>query len=695
MITVNSSFFRSKFSRRIFLIFVAATVLPVLMIGLLSFNHISKQLREQSHQQSHQVSKSIGLELHRSLLLASDELGDVLRNLHTEKDPGNNEILKNALAGLKRHDAVSVIEANGEISPLLGNTGNAPALTVKQERHLGLGKTVIKLRNNKNGHTDILMFRQLDTQQPAHGILFSSVADEPLMVVRNLLPNESRLVVLTPSNSILFSRQDIPEGFISAISPLLDIAISGQFKWGHEQQEQLASYWAMFTEEAFTLPQLVVVVSEDEASVLAPVTGFKSIYATTLLVSMLLISFLAAILIRNKLAPLVSLRDATQRLAKGDFSSKTDIRTGDELAQLGDSFNSMADTLGKQFNSMSTMADLDRLILSSFDADYIVTTVLEHAEKLTLCSSAAIIEFDELKAGEGKLSVKSVDNSSHSFEQYLEISSADILVLKDNPGYLLIKPGKNHLTFMEGLLQHGMRKLLLLPIFIKQRLAAVIAFSYLDGYFISDEEIETLRKFSDHVAVALSNASWEEKLYRQAHYDSLTGLPNRVLLHDRLEQAIARAKRYKCHAAVIFIDLDRFKLINDSMGHSEGDKVLQNIAVLLSESVRNVDTVIRFGGDEFVIVIPDIDSTKNIVPEMSSIADKIFENTSQNIEVMDRKVHTGLSIGIAVYPDDGETPDELVKNADAAMYHAKEQGRGCYKFYAPELNEDSLHRVAV
>jgi diguanylate cyclase (GGDEF)-like protein len=515
------------------------------------------------------------------------------------------------------------------------------------------------------------------------------------MEARNLLPNDTRLVVLSPSNSILFSGQDIPPGFISAISPLLDTAISGQFKWGHGQQEQLASYWAAFTEEAFTLPHLVVVVSEDEASVLAPITGFRSTYVPALLLAMLLVSFFAAIQIRNKLTPLVNLRDATQRLARGDFSSQVEITSDDELAQLGDAFNSMAGKLGQQFNSMSTMADIDRLILSSFDAGYIVTTVLEHAEKLTLCSSAAIIEFDELKAGEGKLSVQSVQNNSKSFEQYLQISSADILVLNDNPEHLLIRPGENHLTFMEDLVQQGMSKLLLLPIFIKQRLAAVIVFSYLDSYFISDEEIERLRKFSDHVAVALSNASWEEKLYNHAHYDSLTGLPNRVLLHDRLEQAIARAQRNKCHAAIIFVDLDRFKLINDSMGHSEGDKLLKNIAVLLSDSVRNVDTVVRFGGDEFVVVIPDIDSTKNIVTELGSIADKILENTSKRIELMNRKVQTGLSIGIAVYPEDGETPDELVKNADAAMYHAKEQGRGCYKFYAPELNEDSLHRVAV
>jgi len=695
MIHINSNYFRSKFSRRIFLIFVSATVLPVLVIALLSFNHVSKQLREQSHQQSHQVSKAIGMELIRSLLLASDELGDILRDLHTPNDPDSDEILQNTLAGLKRHAAVSIIAASGDITPLSGNTGDAPALTGKQKQHLGLGKAVVRLRKNTNGSTDILMFRQLDPQQPAHGMLFSRVAGEPLLEAKNLLPNEARLVVLTPSKNVLFSRQDIPPGFISAISPLLDTAISGQFNWGYDDQEQLASYWEIFTSEAFELPYLVVVVSQDEASILAPITGFRSTYVPALLLAMLLVSFFAAIQIRNKLTPLVNLRDATQRLARGDFSSQVEITSDDELAQLGDAFNSMAGKLGQQFNSMSTMADIDRLILSSFDASYIVTTVLGHTGKFSSCSSAAIIEIDEHKDGEGKLSVQSVENGTEIIEQYLQISSSDIQVLNDNPEYLLISPSENHPAFMETLVQKGTGRFLLLPLFIKQRLAAVILLAYLDSHYISDDEKEQLRKFADHVAVALSNASWEEKLYHQAHYDSLTGLPNRVLLQDRLEQAIARAQRNKSHAAVIFVDLDRFKLINDSMGHTEGDKLLKNIAGLLTNSVRSVDTVIRFGGDEFVIVIPDMDSTKNIVSELGSIADKILVNTGNRIELQNRKVHTGMSIGIAVYPEDGETPDELVKNADAAMYHAKEQGRGCYRFYAPELNKDAMHRVAM
>ena len=695
MIHIDNSFIQSKFSRRIFLIFVSATVLPILVIALLSFNHVSKQLREQSHKQSHHVSKAIGMELIRNLILASDELGKISHDLRTAIDPDNDETLQNTLAGLNRNSAISLISTNGTITSLLGNTGDAPALTEKQKKHLSFGKTVARLRKDKNGEIDILMFRSVDTEQAAHGILFSQVTKEPFLEARNLLPNTARLVVLTPSNNVLFSGQDIPQSLISAIKPQLDTEISGQFRWGYEEQEQLASYWEVFTGEAFELPYLVVIVSEDEAGVLAPIAEFRNIYVPAVILAMLLISFFAVKQIRRKLAPLVALRDATQRLANGEFNSQVEITSDDELAQLGNAFNSMAGKLGQQFTSLSTMADIDRLILSSFDADYIVTTVLGHAGQLTPCLSAAIIELDEHKTGECKLSVQSADNGDEISEQYLQISSADIQVLHESPEHLLISHTEHHPSFMDTLVHKGTSTFLLLPLFIKQRLTAVILLTYPDFHLIENEEKEQLRKFADHVAVALSNASWEEKLYHQAHYDTLTNLPNRVLLHDRLEQAIARAQRNKSHAAVIFIDLDRFKLINDSMGHAEGDKLLKNISGLLTNSVRSVDTVIRFGGDEFVIVIPDMDSTINIVSELGSIADKILANTGNRIELQNRKIHTGMSIGIAVYPEDGETPDELVKNADAAMYHAKEQGRGCYRFYAPELNEDAMHRVAM
>lgn len=193
--------------------------------------------------------------------------------------------------------------------------------------------------------------------------------------------------------------------------------------------------------------------------------------------------------------------------------------------------------------------------------------------------------------------------------------------------------------------------------------------------------------------MALSNANWEERLYHQAHYDTLTNLLNRALLKDRLEQAIARARRNDTSVGVIFIDLDRFKLVNDSLGHETGDRLLQRFAEMLLGSVRSVDTVVRFGGDEFVVIIPDIRNGDETLTALSAIAETIHAGSRAKFNLDKRSVHAEASLGIAVYPRDGDTPDELIKHADTAMYHAKEQGRGCYKFFAPELNAVATRRL--
>ena len=243
MIHIDSSFIKSRFSRRIFLLFVSSTVLPILVIALLSFNHVSSHLRQQSHLQSHRVSKAIGMELIRDLTLASDELGIISRELRTTAYRNSSEILRSTIAGLKRNAAIALITGNGEATPLSGNAGIAPELTDRQQQHLGLGKTVVDLRKNSNGTIDILMLRLVDPKHPSLGTLFSRVAPKPLQEAENLLPYEARLVVLTPSNEVLFSEQQPPPDFFTAIEPLLETAISGEFRWGNENHEQLASYW--------------------------------------------------------------------------------------------------------------------------------------------------------------------------------------------------------------------------------------------------------------------------------------------------------------------------------------------------------------------------------------------------------------------------------------------------------------------
>jgi diguanylate cyclase (GGDEF)-like protein len=179
------------------------------------------------------------------------------------------------------------------------------------------------------------------------------------------------------------------------------------------------------------------------------------------------------------------------------------------------------------------------------------------------------------------------------------------------------------------------------------------------------------------------------QLRHLATHDSLTGLPNRVLLEDRLAQAIAHADRDRRSFAVLVCDLDRFKLINDSLGHHAGDELLQEVARRLTGLVRGVDTVARFGGDEFVLLLSSIGAAE----DARRVAQAAIEALQAPVSIAGLDVHTSPSIGIAVYPADGDTTDALIARADAAMYCAKQRGRGNAQCFAPGMDAGAEERV--
>ncbi|MFO0752789.1 MAG: EAL domain-containing protein, partial [Thermodesulfovibrionales bacterium] len=185
--------------------------------------------------------------------------------------------------------------------------------------------------------------------------------------------------------------------------------------------------------------------------------------------------------------------------------------------------------------------------------------------------------------------------------------------------------------------------------------------------------------------------SLEDAIRYQANHDLLTGLPNRVLFTELLLRGIAQAGRNRKRLAVLFLDLDRFKNINDTLGHSAGDQLLKEVAVRLLHPVRESDTVARIGGDEFVLLLPDITHSQDV----DTIVEKIMTAFKTPFFIAGNEVHISTSIGVSVYPDAGEYAEELVKNADIAMYHAKEQGRSNYQFYSPEMNIRTLERMIL
>ena len=183
----------------------------------------------------------------------------------------------------------------------------------------------------------------------------------------------------------------------------------------------------------------------------------------------------------------------------------------------------------------------------------------------------------------------------------------------------------------------------------------------------------------------------EEKLVHLAHYDALTGLPNRNLLQDRLRQSLAVAQRGQSKVALMFLDLDRFKTINDSLGHLVGDRLLQEIAGRLTGAVRAGDTVARLGGDEFVVVLQGVRSAA----DAATVAQNLLDAVSPPVVVEGAELHVSASIGISLFPDDGGDTEALMRAADVAMYHVKDGGRNGYKFFAATMNAAATRRLTI
>ncbi|MDX9944607.1 MAG: EAL domain-containing protein, partial [Azonexus sp.] len=205
------------------------------------------------------------------------------------------------------------------------------------------------------------------------------------------------------------------------------------------------------------------------------------------------------------------------------------------------------------------------------------------------------------------------------------------------------------------------------------------------------DESGEIRFHIAHFSDISAERAAEAKLHHMAHHDMLTGLSNRVSLKDRLEHALALARRESSRVALLFIDLDRFKSINDTLGHHVGDELLIAVSQRLRQCVRESDLVARLGGDEFVVMLPGLDQS----PAAASVAEKIVASIGEPYLIGAHTLYTTPSVGIAIYPEDGADGESLMRNADAAMYHAKSAGRNNFQFFDAKMNELAVERLSI
>ncbi len=503
------------------LLFVCCALIPIMALAIISFSHVRKQLNEQSQRRLHQASKSLGMTIYERLLFIEAEMGVVGASF----SKGNRFHDKLPVRGLRdnlgpRFKGLLVSGAGHEDIPLLGKIQNSPELTKTEKQHIESGKTLVYSRPRPNLPARIFMSRVLDSQQPRQRTLVGEIDTNFLWGIGDYytLPPLTTLCVLDNSNYILICSGDDGVSFPAQLKSAMTRSPSRQFDWTYEGKEYLASSWVIPIGFNFLPPHWTVVLSELKSDVFAPMADFKRIFPFVVLLSLLVVLLLSIRQIRCSLVPLERLKAGTQRIAKRDFASQVKVRSGDEFEELAESFNTMASRLGRQFETLATMAEIDRAILSALDTEKIVETVLARLRDVFPSDYVSVTLFGG-NGGEGARTYLSEGISNKATQiQDVQLHPDEVRPLFDHSDGVCIADGKIP-DPLAPFSRSGIQSLLVLPIVLKQGLSGIVALGHFRPASYSQEDMVQARQLSDQVAIAIYNSRLYEEMKDQA--DSL------------------------------------------------------------------------------------------------------------------------------------------------------------------------------
>ena len=691
---VSISLFQSRVARRLFLLFLFSSLIPISTLAYLSYISVTKTLTEQSRQQLHQTAKTVGYTLIERLDYIHRELVNVARlyqKHRAEKKPPNQFIVDRNVQN--NFLAVALKTSNNKYVPLYNEIDEYPKLTSSQKIYLKNGNPVLAFSDYSRFRKKLIMVVPLKSSSDYPDLMLAEINQNLLWDIESIIHNPTFACITTDTYESLYcSSSDIRTDVLKEALTRNNKS-SATFNWREHKVDFTAYYWTVFLEGKFAAEPWLVVLSKPRFEDQASIENIKSTYPVVLLLSVLLVILLTSNQIRKILTPLELLKKATGRVADGDFSSRCDISSSDEFEELGKSFGDMAIRLDKQFKSLSAMADIDRTILSSSNEDYIVDTVLRYIKEIIPCDYVLLSVVEKNRGLEQKNHKKHLSDSI--LKNTISLLEADSKLLLANRDYLLIKSTQNTPEFAKEIIRKGVMSLVIYPVVINDSLQSVITLGFRGTKNPHEGDLKHGRELADRVAVALSNTSKEEKIYEQTNFDALTKLPNRTLLTDRLNQAVQRARRNGEQIATLLIDVDRFKNINDSLGHTAGDQLLIEIATRLCTVINETDTIGRLSGDEFVIILSDIGYKNNSAAMITATAENILNAIKYPFIIHHHEVTVSASIGIAMFPADTMHAEDLLRYAEIAMYHAKSQRKGAYQFYSKDINASSIAQLVL
>jgi len=682
-------FLRKKVASRVVWLFFLSALVPIAATAFFSFTYVSDLLVDQSYKQLQSASKLYGMAVLDRLLSVNEKL----RGLPVSLDKAGRTA-QTLVESLTNHNHIlwSKSEYEKQIDKLTLEIIPTASLAAEGYDQKNDNKTILFSKTSQDGTTKIYLRRIIAVKKNNQIVtLVAELNNKFVWGYKDSLPFATFLCVIEESGKVLFCSHPDYAALLAKLSENSGQVESRRLTWTNPDGKNLALAWDLFIKSNFVGAGWKIISSRSEADALLPVYAFHRIFPIVILFSLLVVLLLSMIQVRRSMVPLQKLVGATKRLANYEFGEPVQVDSVDEFKDLADSFNVMAERLEKQFNELKILSDIDRLILSYPDLDVVLERIFETAHKIMSCDYIAITLVDKNNTTIGWTYIKEISASKLPYIEKTIIPDFEAEKLLAQEDMLLVDLKTQSWHFLGPLINHDVLTAKIYGIQLDGTLRALFSLGYCGNPAGNADDSSYVRGITDRLAVALATADRDEKLYHQAHFDQLTGLPNRQLFNDRLEQHIIQAHRKNERAALLYIDLDRFKNINDSLGHATGDKLLLQVAERMRNCVRDSDTISRLGGDEFVIVLSNISSPKNA----SNIAENIIDSVIKPFFISSREIFVNASIGIAVYPEDGRDNKELLAHADAAMYRAKESGRGRYMFFEESMNKEIMQRIEM
>jgi diguanylate cyclase (GGDEF)-like protein len=663
--------------RRLLAMFVLTALAPVALMAGLSFSQVSDTMRRQHDADLVQAARVYGSTVVDRLrwvesLVAVAASGDAVA-----------ASLSSRIG--KELDGFVVLDRRGRV---LARGGEAPPLTQLPDPPHGTAepprRSALLTWPADKGLAMGLAYSAPETDHA--GLVAVTLSPAFLWSARPGDEDQTRFCALTPAGARLFCSGPMPDEALLRLTSA-DPQAERLAQFAVDQVPMRAGGALLATSEHFSGPDIVIAAATRESALLDPSVNFHKTFLPIAALSVLLVLLLSLVEVRRILVPLHAVLDGMRRVAARDFGSPVPVTDRDEFGQMAESFNAMTAQLGLHFRTLSAFAEIDRTILTTVDIRQVAEIALDCIQEISRIKVASLGLLEADTPDCTKVYLRAADGTTLRDElpRALDLAGADASLRKWSRSIRLPS------SYRAMLHAHGAKFLYLLPIARAGRVWGVVVLGHDQKTALSSEQALALAGVIDRLAVALSSVARDKQLHDQAHFDSLTGLPNRHYLMDMLAQQVTHARSDGTLLAVLYIDLDRFKRTNDTLGHSAGDVLLRHAAARIRHAVRDIDIVARLGGDEFTVVLTKLKEAR----DAGAVARTLIAALNEPFDIDGHVIYAGASVGISIFPKDGGNSADLLKKADTALYLAKDRGRGRHAFFEERMNADASARVTI